>query len=49
MKAINIRFSDEEYKALKQLSQQKEMSINSIVREAVRHYITNLRGIEPLG
>jgi predicted DNA-binding protein len=40
MKAINIRFADEEHKKLKEVSQLLERSINELVREAVRKYIS---------
>ena len=40
MKALNIRFSDKEHKGLQHRSQQEERSINELVREAVRSYLS---------
>ena len=42
MKAMNVRFSDQEHKDLKTASKAQERSINEIVREAVRGYLTKL-------
>jgi predicted HicB family RNase H-like nuclease len=47
MKALNIRFSDKEHKDLQQTSQLLERSINEIVREAVREYMTKLGASNP--
>jgi predicted HicB family RNase H-like nuclease len=43
MKALNVRFSDQEHKDLQSASQQVERSINELVREAVRDYLSRLR------
>ena len=42
MKAINIRFADEEHKKLQELSKVLERSINELVREAVREHLPKL-------
>ena len=43
MKAINIRFADEEHKKLQELSNILERSINELVREAVREHLPKLK------
>ena len=43
MKAMNVRFSDQEHKDLKAASETMERSINEIVREAVRVHLTKLK------
>ena len=43
MKAINIRFADEEHKRLLELSKILERSINELVREAVREHLPKLK------
>jgi predicted HicB family RNase H-like nuclease len=47
MKALNVRFSDKEHKDLQCASQQLERSINELVREAVREYLTRLGASNP--
>lgn len=39
MQRYNLRLSDKEYEALKQLSEQTERSINELIREAIRKYV----------
>jgi predicted transcriptional regulator len=39
MKKLTVRFADQEYEGLSQLAQNKERSLNDLVREAVRQYI----------
>jgi hypothetical protein len=38
MQRYNLRLSDKEYKALKEMSTQTERSINELIREAIRQY-----------
>ena len=38
MKAVTVRFSDQEHERLTKLSQSLERSSNELVREAVRRY-----------
>ena len=47
MKALNVRFSDKEHKDLQCASQQLGRSINELVREAVREYLTRLGASNP--
>ncbi len=42
MKALNIRFSDREHEDLRKWSEKLERSINELVREAVRDYLSRL-------
>ncbi|MGK7934255.1 MAG: DUF6290 family protein [Xenococcaceae cyanobacterium] len=37
MKKITIRISDEEHKKLKAYCQQKEQSLNNVIRELIRN------------
>lgn len=47
MKALNIRFADSEHKELQMWSQKLERSINELVREAVREYLSKLGASKP--
>ena len=47
MKALSVRFSDEEHKQLKTTSAQLERSINELIREAVRQYLSKLGTSNP--
>jgi predicted HicB family RNase H-like nuclease len=40
MQKYNLRLSSEEHMALKALSSEKERSINELIREAVRLYLS---------
>ncbi len=39
MKALNVRFSGEEHEALTKLKEAKEISINALIRQAVREFL----------
>ncbi len=47
MKALNVRFSDQEHKELQNASQLLERSINDLIREAVRDHLLKLRASNP--
>lgn len=42
MKALNIRFADQEHEELQKWSKKLERSINELVREAVREYLSKM-------
>jgi predicted DNA-binding protein len=46
MQRYNLRLSDKEYAALKNLSAQTERSINELIREAIRQYFGGEKGTE---
>jgi predicted HicB family RNase H-like nuclease len=45
MKRVSVRFADKEHEDLALLSEEKERSLNDLIREAVRQYLAaNTRG-----
>ena len=39
MQRYNLRLSDKEYEDLKKISAQTEISINDLIREAIREFV----------